>query len=388
MSRLTRESWLAIGLFVILVAVTIVAAAFQAQQAQDMPPLSNHSSAPDGARALWLWLQALEYRVSDEVEDHFAIPKEAGIAFLLEPTREVTAREWQSLDNWVQDGGTLVIVGERMWTLLTARYYGFDYGYLAQRVDTLTPQTPLLTLPPLSDPAHTQSLVWIEAKSDQKDPHVVHLAAGGKPMLVSLERGTGRVILGTIPFAFSNAGLKETGNPELVLNIVAAARREGVIWFDEWHHGQRTERTAVIGPWSWLRRTSAGRSLLYAAAVVFVALALGGRHFGRPVPLPKTITRRAPLEYITAIANLSRRAGHRAAVLRHYHQQLKRSLGKRYRLDPTLHDGEYIARLQMLNPNIDGDELYKLLTQLSADSVGEGEAIQLAAQVATWLKEP
>jgi hypothetical protein len=385
-SRLSRESWLAIGLFVILVGTTVVAAASQAQQARRMPPLASYSSAPDGARALWLWLQALGYQVSDEVGDRFAVPGEAGIAFLLEPTAEITNRERQSLDHWVQDGGTLVVVGERLWAVLTARHYGFDY-YRAQRADSLVPQTPLMVWPPLLDPAHTRSQVSIVAERDQEDGYVVHLADGDKPVMVSLERGAGRVILSTAPFVFSNAGLKEKGNPELVLNVVAAAKRRGVIWFDEWHHGQRAERTEVIGPWSWLRRTSAGRSLLYAAAVVFVALLLGGRRFGRPVPLPRTIARRAPLEYITAIANLSLRAGHRTAVLRHYYQQMKRSLGKRYRLDPTLHDGEYVARLQALNPNLDGEALYRLLARLSARKVSEGEAIQLAAEVALWLKE-
>jgi len=123
MSRLSRESWLAIGLFVVLVGITVVAAASQAQQARHMPPLASYSSAPDGARALWLWLQALGYQVSDEVGDRFAVPREAGIAFLLEPTAEITNRERQLLDDWVQDGGTLVVVDDPEAGAARARKY-------------------------------------------------------------------------------------------------------------------------------------------------------------------------------------------------------------------------------------------------------------------------
>ena len=61
--------------------------------------------------------------------------------------------------------------------------------------------------------------------------------------------------------------------------------------------------------------------------------------------MPRDTTRRSPLEFINAMANLHRRAGQRRAALRHYHDQLKRRLGRRYRLDPSLHDAEYVTRL-------------------------------------------
>ena len=98
--------------------------------------------------------------------------------------------------------------------------------------------------------------------------------------------------------------------------------------------------------------------------------------------------RRAPLEYITAIANLKRRAGHRAAVLSHYRHRLKRSLGRRYRLDPTLSDEEYVSQLAKLNPNLDNIALRNLLTRLRRRPGNETEMIQLAREVSTWLKEP
>jgi hypothetical protein len=274
-------------------------------------------------------------------------------------------------------------VGDGFNAQQAARHYEFKATYLESSTGSLTAQTPLLASPP-AGPAKVQTRRYFETS---RDDFVTHLAIENKPVLVSFEREAGRVILSATPFPFSNAGLKEEGNPALVLNLISAAGQSGLIWFDEWHHGFRANRTEIIGPGNWLRYTPTGRSFLYVAAVIFVAVLLRGRRFGRAVPLPKDMSRRAPLEYITAIANLGRRAGHRAAVLRQYHHWLKRGLGQRYRLNPTLPDGEYVAQLAQFNPNLDATALHNLLTRLRRGNVNENEMIHLAAEVAKWLKE-
>ncbi len=384
MRQLSRDSWLAIGLFVILVLVTLVAAIYQAREQEEAPPLSSFSSAPDGARALWLWLEALGYSVSNEVGQTFRLPENAGMVLMLEPLAGITADEWETMDAWVESGGTLVLAGDRFQTTFAVSHYGCALTYLGTRVPTLTVQTPLLTSPPLTGTVSAQAQAYF---ATNRDDVVTHLAVESRPVMLSFERGAGRVILSAAPFSFSNAGLKEEGNPQLVLNVITAANQPGVIWFDEWHHGLRSTRAELIGPGDWLRHTPAGRSLLYAATVIFLALVMRGRHFGRPVPLAKDVARRAPLEYITAIANLSRRAGHRLAVLHHYHHRLKRNLGKRYRLNPTLPDGDYVAQLAELNPDFDANALHSLLTRLRQGRVSESEMVQLATEVAAWLKE-
>ncbi len=391
MKRLSRDSWLAIGLLAVLVLVTIVAAIYQAQGQESDLPLASFSSAPNGARALRLWLSELGYPVSDEVDSTFHLTQETGLVLVLEPSTGITTDEWETIDAWVEEGGTLVLAGERWGALSTARHYDLTLAYLNEesKAITLTAQTPLLVSPPLTNPAnaHPQAYFKIADDADTDFDFVTHLAAGDRPVLVSCEIGDGRVILSATTFPFSNAGLKEAGNPQLVANLIAAATRPGVIWFDEWHHGMRSRQAQVLGPEQWLRRTPAGRSLLYAAAVIFVALVLGGRRFGRPIPLPKSSARRAPLEHITAIANLNRRAGHRAAVLLHHRQRLKRELGKRYRLNPTLPDDEYVIQLSQFNPNLDADALRNLLARLRQRTASESEMVQAAAQVATWLAD-
>jgi hypothetical protein len=391
MRPLSRDSWLAIGLLAVLLLVTIAAAVYQARGEEHNVPLSSFSSAPNGARALHLWLSELGYPVSNEPNSTFHLARETGLTLILEPFTGITPDEWETIDAWVEEGGTLVLAGERWGTLSAARHYDFSMAYLDEESQaiTLTAQTPLLASPPLTAPANARPRAYLRADADADNgfDFVTHLAVGARPVIVSFEVGDGRVILSATPFPFSNAGLKETGNPQLVANVIAAANRPGEVWFDEWHHGVRSRQAQVVGPEEWLRRTPSGRSLLYAAAVIFVALVLGGRRFGRPIPLAKSTARRAPLEHITAIANLNRRAGHRTAVLLQHRQRLKRELGKRYRLNPTLPDDEYVSQLAQFNPNLDADALRGLLARLRQHSASESDMVQSAAQVATWLKE-
>ncbi len=389
MKALSRDSWLAIGLLAVMVLTAATAAIYEARQASGAatpPRLSTSSAAPNGARALWLWLDELGYAVSAQVTDPYRPAEDSEVVLLLEPVARITADEWETLEAWLEDGGVLVIVGDRWGTALAVRHFGFELAYLDTQAAAVVPQTPLLTSPPLGDSVNAQAAACLEG-AEEAPAFATLLAAGACPVLISFQQGLGQVVISTAPFSFSNAGLKEAGNPELVLNVVAGASEGGGIWFDEWHQGRRPPRRQVVGPGDWLRYTAAGRSLLYIAAVTFVTLVLRGRRLGRPIPVPQAVSRRAPLEYITAIANLHRRASHRSAALRGYHHQLKRELGKRYRLAPTLPDDEYVAQLAQFNPSLDASALRSLLARLGAGKASESEMIQWAAQAADWLKE-
>src|SRR5690349_21799553 len=111
MKAISRDVWLALGLFVVLAAITVAAAVRQSRQA-DALPLDSKSSAPTGAAALRIWLGGLGYGTQPQIfTTHFSIPPLTKLVLLLEPTVAPTDAEWEELEDWINSGGTLVVAG-------------------------------------------------------------------------------------------------------------------------------------------------------------------------------------------------------------------------------------------------------------------------------------
>jgi len=377
----SRDVRLGIGIVLLLVIVTVFAAT-QTQTEQTFPKLSSLSTTPDGARALKLWMQDLQYKVDEQVLADFAPPENACILFMLEPSF-LTDNEMKAVDKWVEGGGTLIASGEQYGMYSLVSYYEFSFNYLSDGTAQTVAETPLLNSPAVINLQNARARVSLTSK---RADYVVLAAYQGEPVLVSFELGDGRVILGTLPDIFSNAGLKQAGNPELVLNILTLASKKGAVWFDEWHHGLQSAGQ-IVGPDQFLRRTPLGRSLLFVLFAIFGVLFLQGRGFGRPVPLPQEIRRRGALEHVTGIANLSRRAAHRSAVMLQYHGQIKRKLGQRYRLDPGMDDERYVDTLAGYNASIDKNELLNLLKRLKRKDISESEIVHLAVEASKWIDD-
>jgi hypothetical protein len=379
MKTLSRDSKVGIAILLLLLLVTIFAATRRQVEAR-YPPLSTLSAAPDGALALKLWMQALHYDVNEAALEDFLPPKDASIVFMLEP-QFPAQDELEIVDEWVERGGTLILIGEGYGTFSTADHFGFALEYLGSGAGSAKVESPILLSPLQLDLEHANVRFALQA---EREDYVALAVYDGKPVLVLFDQGKGRVILGTLPRSFMNIGLKEDGNPELVLNVVALARDPGMIWFDEWHHGLQGG-SQITGPAEFLRRNPVGRALLFVTFTVFLAFFLQGRGFGRPVPLPQDLKRRGAMEHVTGIANLNRRAAHRAGVLTYYHNQIKRKLGHRYRLDPAMNDEDYVNSLAGYNPSVDKNDLLNLLKRLKRRDVRESEMVVLAGEAAKWI---
>ncbi|MDX9991085.1 MAG: DUF4350 domain-containing protein [Anaerolineales bacterium] len=380
--KLQRDTWLAIGLLLILTLVTVAAGIQQNKQAE-RPAYSSYSAQPNGALALRAWMNALGYEVLPQKLTSFDLPPQAQLIVMLEPFG-ITEKEMKTLDQWLRAGNTLLLSGVGAGTRAIAERYQISFRFSDLAIEQAFLQNPLLSSPPIAGPVSLRANYGLS--SDRTD-YVTYLASSERPLLISLRLGRGQLILSSAPALFSNRGLKETNAPAAVLNILSLAGTQGPVWFDEWHHGERSPDAEIRGPQQWLRNTAIGRALLFSAAIIFLGLLLQGRAFGRPVPLGRELRRRAPLEYIRAIANLGRRARHRGPVMKQYYSALKRGLGRRYRLNPSLPDDQYVAQLGQYNPNLDQAALLALLSGLQKKHLNETEMVKLAAEVAEWLKE-
>jgi len=376
--KLSRDAWLGIGILAALILVTS-AAVLQETGEVEIPYLST-SSAPNGTLALKTWLDELGYSPPESPPPSFSPDESIKTIFIIQPIELISESEWNLIDNWVEQGGVLVLAGDNLQTEIAMDHFGFSRTFLQEQATEALPVAPLMNSPLLVSEIAIKTYYGIATSETGFTPL---LSVSGVPVLLSFEQGMGRIILSSVPYIFSNLALKDDVTAALVLNLIALTGQEGPIWFDEWHHGLQLD--GIVGPWQWLQNTPGGHAILFVVGTIFVALLLQGRAFGRPVPLPHEIKRRGPLEHVTAIANLNRKAGHRNEVLRGYHHRLKRHLGQRYRLDPSLSDEEYVELLSQYNPSIEKDELLKLLKNLSQWDVSESELLKLASEAARWM---
>lgn len=376
--KLSRDAWLGIGILVALILVTS-AAVLQKTREVELPYLST-SAAPNGTLALKSWLDELGYSPPEPPPPSFSPDESIKTIFIIQPLELISESEWNLIDRWVQDGGVLVLAGDNLQTDIAMDHFGFSSFFLQEQAVEAAPVAPLLNSPIIVSEVPIKTYYGITALETDFTPL---LSVSGSPVLLSFEQGLGKVIISSTPYIFSNLALKDDKTAALVLNLIALTGQEGTVWFDEWHHGLRSDN--IVGPWQWLQNTPGGHAILFVVGTIFVALLLQGRAFGRPVPLSHEIKRRGPLEHVTAIANLNRKAGHRNEVLRQYHHRLRRHLGQRYRLDPSLSDDEYVELLSQYNPSIEKETLLKLLKNLSQWDVSEAELLKLASEATRWM---
>ncbi|MHC1782458.1 MAG: DUF4350 domain-containing protein [Anaerolineaceae bacterium] len=374
-----------VSILVTLLSVVALGAILAPKEAR-LPALSSHSTEVDGGRALYDWMAKLGYQVSNQSDEEFVIPEGTKAVFLLEPdpSFQLQYKEWQVLNRFIQNGGILVTAGDFSGSVAVARHYGFSVekdGY----DHYIVVFSPVLRSPPLDfSKINIRTFFYLERSNFNYLPVLV---AENHPYAVELPKGKGKVILVADSILFNNAGLKKPGAAELLLNILSPIPRGSKVWFDEWHHGERTVATTRSGLGDWLLHTPPGRAVLWVLLVVFTGLALMGRYFGRPLTAEKDSIRRAPLEFVNALARLNHRAGHRGEVLHSYYLHLKRSLSQRYRIDPDLSDQEIVRLLSGSHPEIDPSELSNLLKRLTKSNPSEQELVELAHQAAKWIQQ-
>ena len=387
--KLSRDALPVIILFVILAVVTGYGASRQAEAGRDYPSGSIESAQPDGARALYLWLRELGYRTTVIEGRSFAIGQDVDLLLVLEPLGELGSgfgvTDIGAVERWVRDGGTLVIAQGNGWDALL-REFDLEAEWSGSRLDQARLVQPILISSPFVTATVRSSF---HVKRDLPDDAVVHMTAEGQPVVVSRQlpakSGGGQVVVVSGLYPFTNAGLRDPSNAALVYNLVlGGVGRNGLIAFDEYHHGQRDP----VSLRTWLVSTPPGWAILYGLLVVFAYLLIGGQRFGAAVPLPEHMARRTTGEFITAMANLRRRAGRRHDALRHYKEQLKRRLARPYRIDPRLADGEFVEELARCDQIYDArrSELAQVLTRLNRKRLTEREMIDLARQAAEWPK--
>ncbi len=305
---------------------------------------STFHNDENGTKAMWLAIDRLGYDVA-QIRRVITPTMLNGIdaLFVLAPLESYEDDEVRSLRNWIENGGILIYIpreGDGLdW--FSFKHVAGDFDPAARRIaragKELDSSDPLLagieelsTRPRLrfdeNEPLHKQSkLMGATAKPLWTDEDGIVL------MRVSLGRGQILALGDSHPL--SNLGLKDPGNASLLASLLALVdgpERQGVIGFDEYHHGYLQRDVSTVAMWKLLIHGGRGWGAVQLLFTIALALYLATVRFG---PARDVIVRprRQQGEFIEAAgAMLAKAGGDQMAwdtMRRQYRQALARAAG-------------------------------------------------------------
>ncbi|MCS6873507.1 MAG: DUF4350 domain-containing protein [Pyrinomonadaceae bacterium] len=204
---------------------------------------------------------------------------------------------------------------------------------------------------------------------------VVHFADKSGAVLISIYLGSGEIVLLSDPFIVSNTGIKLADNLQMALNLVESQNK---IAFDEYHHGYGSAESALI---NYFRGTPIFAFLLQLALISLAILFSRSQRFTRPLPMPRK-DRLSKLEYVSAMAELQKRARAYDLALENVYLEFRRRVSSLFGLDSSKTYPEEMAT--QIRSRIDSDEkLEKMLRRCEAVckgiKIGEKEAMDLVS---------
>jgi len=304
--------------FVLLVAGALVFSSGEQGQAE-YP--SSYSSASGGAKAAYLLLSEIGYKVERWERPLSELPQATAKTLILaEPDEGPTREERERLKAFISEGGHVIATGMFAGTFLPENESVPDIltGMTWETASSLAPSkitraAPRIVLAPR---AYWQS--FSAAYPLYGD--------GEHTLVVKYPFGRGEVLWWASATPLTNASLKEQGNLEFLLACLGGQnndRKNEILW-DEYIHGYRQTLAASIAhsPVKWLF----AQLLLLAAAVV----ATFSRRSG-PTCVPKTEVRLSPIEFVQTLGGLYQSAGTASIVVdicyRRFRYWLTRRLG-------------------------------------------------------------
>jgi hypothetical protein len=413
---------------------------FDEQDENELEPVrSSYNSGPTGTRALYQLLEESGYPVARWRERFRELPRRAKGATLIIvgpfPAQEtLDDHEAEALHEWLAAGGRALVIsrypGEQFgaadisaelpkekpaWdappeqlvnpasdqlivqpTTLTRGLQGLALSGFATRLKFThaapppppapSPTVKAETGEPAADepPTHSLEGTVIEAEEGEASKltaPVIHLGDPDGAVLADFKHGAGRVVFLSDPFVIANNGLARGANLQLALNLINALRQpDQRIYFDEYHHGYRSEENALVRyfrgtPFWWVM----GQLLLLGLLLVYSY----GKRFARPLPLPR-LDRHSPLEFVGSMAHLQQVAQARDLAIENIYPRFKARLCRRLGLPVKTAPAEIGAALRQ-RPHFANiaDELEHSLREceyvLAGERISDQQLVELVA---------
>jgi hypothetical protein len=300
---------------------------------------STYSSGSGGARAAYLLLQDLHYKVSRWERSPTELPSdpENAVLILADPMETPSREEREALQQFVDEGGQVIFTGSRIKSF-----------FPEAKVDAEIPTVGWKTFSAVFPSNYTvgASKIVLQTGTTWQAPVASQLPLYGEtrsPVVVSWRIGEGRILWWAAATPLTNSGISREGNLNLFLNAmnsrVPGEQSAVQIYWDEYFHGQRTSL------WSYVRKTPVAWGLVQIAVLGLIVFFTYGRRSG-PVMLPPVVSRLSPLEFVDTLGGLYERAGAEPAVVGFVYQRFRATLSRQLRLSSSASDGELADAVQ------------------------------------------
>ena len=299
--------WIAGAILLVLTIVSVLTAPSPEEELSPVP--SSYRSAPGGARAAYLLLQALGMSVQrwEEPPLHLGGAARQTTLVIAGPTIMPSHAERRGLRYFVDAGGRIVFCGTK--------------------VADFFPGVKINAFP-----------------------------AGSSHRKIGVQvLGAGEIIWWETAAPLTNSELAKDTNVALFLNSVDLQTRRVVYW-DEYFHGERGSL------WGYLARVPAIRwSVLPLGLLVAAAIFTFSRRRG-PVIAPARVSRQSPLEFVDSLGNLYRKAKAAPLAVEISVRELRLQLVRRLAL-PVDNSDSVLAREAAIRLGWSEDETLHVLTR-------------------------
>ena len=324
-------------LFVLTIGLALLGSD-PAGQSREVP--STYSAGPGGARAAYLLLQELHYKVSRWERSPTELPIDEPynvVLILADPWEPPTKEDQKALEDFVEDGGQVIFTGARIEAYFPKAKVNEEFRtaewktFSADLPSIYTAGAPKISL--------QEGATWQKLAANQ----LALYGSAESPVVLSWRVGDGRILWWAAATPLTNSGLSHEGNLNFFLDAVHSplpGEKAGPqIYWDEYFHGERTSL------WSYVQKTPVAWGLMQVSIIGLIVVFTFSRRSG-PTVLPPVVSRLAPLEFVDTLGGLYERAGAEPAVVGFVYERFRATLSRQLRISTSVSDTELAEAVQ------------------------------------------
>jgi len=291
---------------------------------------SSYAVHQDGARAAYLLLQALGYRVDRSFEPvaAFAHAPDRTLLVLASPSEAPSEQDVRALRTFIERGGRVLATGPAGAAFLPGVPRSGSKGGDPRPG---RPRPHVRALPSaMTSGVREVDMPAAAAPLPLSSPFVVVYGTDEAPAVLSARLEKGEAVWWADSTPLVNGAIDRPGHVELLVNTLGPPGDRTIVW-DEFYHGHTRSF------WSYLSDTPFFFALLQLMGVAGLAFfSLGRRR--RPIRLPVVEPRTSPLEFIDTMGGLYERARASAAAVSTVYVHVRRRLAAALGLPPAADD--------------------------------------------------